>query len=120
MKIEKICWNCGELVVGGRSDKKYCSSKCRSAYNNRQNYDPFKSHLKLAKGFYWNLQVLNRIIEHHPNKLSFTYSELESWNFNPLGPFFIYWSNSKTYFKVGPYYLEKIGNRFTLYKEPPL
>ncbi len=32
--MQKACLNCGEHFVG-RSDKKFCSDQCRSAYNNK-------------------------------------------------------------------------------------
>lgn len=34
--MEKTCIHCGEKVIG-RSDKKFCSDYCRSAYNNKVN-----------------------------------------------------------------------------------
>ena len=36
--MEKFCLNCGEKVIG-RSDKKFCSDQCRSAYYNQNNQE---------------------------------------------------------------------------------
>jgi hypothetical protein len=34
----KTCLECGDRIAG-RSDKKFCSDQCRTAYHNRQNGD---------------------------------------------------------------------------------
>lgn len=36
--MKRKCLECGDPVIG-RADKKYCSSQCRSSYNNRLNSD---------------------------------------------------------------------------------
>ncbi|TXB67616.1 hypothetical protein [Phaeodactylibacter luteus] len=36
--MKRKCPECGEVITG-RADKKFCSSDCRSAYNNRMNRD---------------------------------------------------------------------------------
>ncbi|HHL52241.1 MAG TPA: DUF2116 family Zn-ribbon domain-containing protein [Flammeovirgaceae bacterium] len=33
---ERVCLECGKAIFG-RSDKKFCSDECRSAYNNARN-----------------------------------------------------------------------------------
>ncbi len=38
MSGKKKCMECGDSFLG-RSDKKFCSSQCRSQYNNRLNSD---------------------------------------------------------------------------------
>lgn len=48
MNMNKICVVCGEEFLATRSDKKYCSAKCRSAESNRKaaekngNFNNFK------------------------------------------------------------------------------
>ncbi len=38
MGQKKECLECGDTIIG-RADKKFCSSQCRSQYNNRLNSD---------------------------------------------------------------------------------
>ena len=91
MSNDKICSVCGTMVKG-RSDKKFCSTKCRSInqYENRQKNEAF--YLKVDRKLKINRKLLKRY-----NKSGFTTirkSELLAEGFDPK--FFThYWKNQK-------------------------
>tara|TARA_R110002051_G_scaffold93441_1_gene163259 strand:+ start:594 stop:974 length:381 start_codon:yes stop_codon:yes gene_type:complete len=91
MSNDKICPVCGTMVKG-RSDKKFCSTKCRSInqYENRQKNEAF--YLKVDRKLKINRKLLKRY-----NKSGFTTirkSELLAEGFDPK--FFThYWKNQK-------------------------
>lgn len=91
MTNEKLCPVCG-ILLKGRSDKIYCSTKCKSInqYENRQANEAF--YLKVERQLRTNRKILKRY-----NKSGFTTlrkSELIVEGFNPK--FFThYWKNKK-------------------------
>ncbi|MGB5499749.1 MAG: hypothetical protein WBM77_12545, partial [Maribacter sp.] len=91
MTNEKLCPVCG-ILLKGRSDKKYCSVKCKSInqYENRQETEAF--YLKVDRQLRTNRKILKRY-----NKSGFTTlrkSELIAEGFDPK--FFThYWKNKK-------------------------
>ena len=105
----KTCPVCG-ISVKGRSDKKYCSKKCKSIdqYENRQKTEGF--YLKVERQLKTNRKILKRY-----NKSGYTVirkNELLEEGFNPK--FFThYWKNKKgeVYLFVYEYgFLSKINN----------
>lgn len=91
MSNDKVCLVCG-AVVKGRSDKVFCSIKCKSIaqYENRQENEKF--FLQVDKQLKTNRKVLKKY-----NKSGYTTireSELSKEGFNPK--FFThYWKNQK-------------------------
>lgn len=91
MSSHKTCPVCGTLVKG-RSDKKFCSTKCRSInqYENRQETEAF--YLKVDRQLKINRKLLKKY-----NRSGFTTirsSKLISEGFDPK--FFThYWKNQK-------------------------
>jgi len=91
MTNEKLCPVCG-ILLKGRSDKIYCSTKCKSInqYENRQATEAF--YLKVDRQLKINRKILKRY-----NKSGFTTirkSELTTEGFDPK--FFThYWKNKK-------------------------
>ncbi|MBU2947008.1 DUF2116 family Zn-ribbon domain-containing protein [Zobellia uliginosa] len=108
MIAEKICPICGHAVFG-RSDKRFCSSKCRSIdqYEKRQKEEPF--FLKVDRQLKINRKILKRY-----NKSGYATirkTEIVSKGFNPK--FFThYWKNKQgnVYFFVYEYGFLNIKN----------
>lgn len=91
MDNERTCPVCG-IVVKGRSDKKFCSTKCRSInqYENRQVNEAF--YLKVDRQLKINRKLLKKY-----NRSGYTTlrrSELISEGFDPTY-FTHYWKNQK-------------------------
>jgi predicted nucleic acid-binding Zn ribbon protein len=91
MSKSKTCPVCG-AVVKGRSDKIFCSRKCKSIkqYEDRQETEAF--FLKVSK----HLRINRRILRKY-NKSGYTVirrSELIAEGFNPMY-FTHYWKNQK-------------------------
>ncbi|PCJ94022.1 MAG: hypothetical protein COA50_12735 [Flavobacteriaceae bacterium] len=87
----KTCPVCDALIKG-RSDKKFCSTKCKSIeqYENRQETEAF--YLKVDR----QLKINRKLLKKH-NKSGFTtirQSQLLSKGFNP-NFFTHYWKNKK-------------------------
>ncbi|MFX0558440.1 hypothetical protein ACOCEA_16680 [Maribacter sp. CXY002] len=87
----RLCPMCDEIVKG-RSDKKFCSSKCRSIhqYENRQETETF--YLKVEKKLRINRKLLKKY-----NRSGFTTirkEELLAQGFDP-NFFTHYWKNQK-------------------------
>lgn len=91
MREDKTCSVCGAMIRG-RSDKKFCSPKCKSInqYENRQHTEAF--YLKVDRQLKINRKLLRKY-----NKSGYTTirkSELAAHGFNPR--FFThYWKNKK-------------------------
>lgn len=87
----KTCPVCG-ILVKGRSDKKFCSTKCKSIdqYENRQRTEVF--YLKVEKQLRTNRRLLRRY--NRSGVTTIRRSELLSEGFDPK--FFThYWKNGK-------------------------
>ena len=65
----RICANkfCEARFIGGRSDKKYCCGKCRSADFQHRYQDTIKAERKLTKGNRNNERVLNALYDRSPS-----------------------------------------------------
>lgn len=60
--MKKIdCTECG-LTFSGRSDKKFCSDQCRSAYNNRLNSDATNTMRNINNTLRKNRRILNDLL----------------------------------------------------------
>ena len=56
----KSCTECGEKIVG-RSDKRFCSDQCRTAYNNRLNSDANKVVRNIVNALRKNRRILQEL-----------------------------------------------------------
>tara|TARA_R110000868_G_scaffold184855_1_gene426502 strand:+ start:485 stop:871 length:387 start_codon:yes stop_codon:yes gene_type:complete len=109
MTKSRTCPVCG-IVVKGRTDKKFCSTKCRSIsqYENRQETDAF--YLKVDRQLKINRKLLKKY-----NRSGYTTirrSELMAEGFDPK--FFThYWKNQKgdVYLFVYEYGFLKLGDK---------
>ncbi len=93
---EKLCPECGKAIIG-RSDKKFCSDECRSAFNNIKNRNTNNMMRKVNSTLKRNRDIL---LSFNPNgKANIAKSKLQSAGYN-----FNYHTNSyttktgKTYF----------------------
>ncbi len=93
--MEKVCLNCGEKVIG-RSDKKFCSDQCRSAYYNSQNQEETAYIRKVTNILKKNRKVLAEL--NPKGKAKVRYSDLTSLGFD-----FKYYTNV---------YKTKTGNEY--------
>ena len=59
----RICTNksCEVRFQGGRSDKRYCCGKCRSADYQQKNHDAIQAERELTRGNRDNEQILNAL-----------------------------------------------------------
>ena len=69
----RICANkfCETRFIGGRSDKKYCCGKCRSADYQYRYQDTIKAERKLTRGNRNNERVLNALYDRSPSSKDF-------------------------------------------------
>lgn len=87
----KICIGCGEEVIG-RSDKKFCSSYCKSSYHYKES---LKNEASLFKKVDHQLKLNRRLLKSYnkAGKAVVRKQELLNEGFNPKY-FTNYWKNS--------------------------
>lgn len=66
--MEQFCLDCGERIYG-RSDKKFCSDACRSAYHNAKNRDHSSLMRQVHRTLRKNLRILKRLNTHNKTKV---------------------------------------------------
>ncbi len=95
--MQQTCIHCGD-IYRGRTDKKYCSSSCRSSYHNKVNYKdlfPLKKINNLLKN---NYKILNQLTyKNKPVKTSKENLVNAGFNFNYFTNTFPA-KNGQTYF----------------------
>ena len=76
----KFCLNCESEIFDGRSDKKYCSNKCKSTYNFKKNEltGRFKAINNVLKN---DLKLLLKLLE-KINSITITKIELKAMGFS--------------------------------------
>ncbi|PTM07983.1 MAG: hypothetical protein DA407_09265 [Bacteroidetes bacterium] len=76
----KFCINCESEIFDGRSDKKYCSKKCKSSYNNKLNELPgsYKAINNILKN---DLKLLLKLLE-KINSITISKLELKALGFS--------------------------------------
>jgi hypothetical protein len=77
--MERQCLECGE-VVRGRSDKKFCSSDCRSSYNNKSNSDSTNLMRRVNGVLRKNYRILKELAP--DGKAKIHRNKLEEYAFN--------------------------------------
>lgn len=78
--MKKIdCTECG-LTFSGRSDKKFCSDQCRSAYNNRLNSDATNTMRNINNALRKNRRILNELLNKKSEQVN--RDELAQMGFN--------------------------------------
>ena len=114
--MERICPECNR-PVRGRMDKKFCSSQCRVAFNNRQNKDATEI-IKQVNGILKrNRKILQKLNPHGKAKVH--HDQLVTAGFK-----FSYFTNSYTTKKGNIYrfvyeygYLKLADNMYALVKK---
>lgn len=67
--MDKVCLDCGELIIG-RADKKFCNDQCRNNYNNRLNSDTsalvrnINNHLRKNRRILLDLNPTGKVTVH--------------------------------------------------------
>ncbi|GJM62632.1 hypothetical protein [Persicobacter diffluens] len=56
-----VCLYCQAPILVGRADRKYCDSKCRSAFHNQQRKDAFARTIALNKLLMKNRNILKKL-----------------------------------------------------------
>lgn len=59
--MEKVCMNCQQILKKGRSDMKFCSTQCRSEFNNRKNKENDLELLRINSILRKNRAILKNI-----------------------------------------------------------
>lgn len=57
------CLECGDVLKYGRSDRKFCSVKCRTAYNNRKARAGRRVRLKVRNAIERNYSILEKLLK---------------------------------------------------------
>ena len=76
---EKLCPECGKTIIG-RSDKKYCSDECRSAFNNIMNRNTNNMMRKVNSTLKRNRDIL--LLLNPEGKANVAKSKLQNAGFN--------------------------------------
>ena len=58
----KYCLECGDEIVFGRSDKKFCSQKCKNDHNNRIGYGDRRFKERTVKALEKNYSILSTLL----------------------------------------------------------
>lgn len=92
MRIHKECFHCGK-VLGGRTDKKFCDSHCKSAYQyKKEKLNPERFYNKVDNQLKLNRKILKEY--NKGGKVTIRTSVLLELGFNP-NFFTHYWKNQK-------------------------
>lgn len=75
----RTCIECS-IRIYGRSDKKYCSDSCRSAFNNRFNHSDVRLIRQINKRLLRNRRILRHLM--HLDALQISRTELIDIGFN--------------------------------------
>jgi len=75
------CLECGDEITGGRSDKKFCSDKCRNAYHNAESHRTRAIHNRIIGYINKNYQILSTLSRLGIDQIPL--SELAMSGFNP-------------------------------------
>lgn len=78
---KKVCLECGNTIVYGRQDKKFCCAKCRNDYHNHKGQDQRSYHAKVMGILNRNYRILISLME--AGKTSAEIGDLVQWGFNP-------------------------------------
>lgn len=75
------CLECGSQISYGRTDKKFCSEKCKNKYHNKLQKDSRSIHRKVLRGLEKNYEILSRLYRSDISSVSI--SDLLSLGFRP-------------------------------------
>lgn len=78
--LSKPCPVCGKTFYG-RSDKKFCSSKCKNEYHNEERYKTQRIKNRILGDLNSNYRILNELIESKTKEAEV--GDLSSIGFNP-------------------------------------
>ena len=75
------CLECGQEILYGRSDKKFCSEECKNRYHNRKGNEFVRVHSKTMRILDNNYRILSRCLEQ--GQTSVDLGDAILWGFNP-------------------------------------
>ena len=62
LKKPKVCLECGDEIIYGRSDKKFCCTSCKNKYNYFNSLRAERYRQKILAALNRNYQILDRIM----------------------------------------------------------
>lgn len=77
----KRCLECGDVILYGRPDKKFCSQHCRNEFNNRKRVDSRHIRERIRRHLDKNYAILDKLIRIGVDTLALT--ELSSLGYDP-------------------------------------
>ena len=77
--MERICRECGAPLTG-RSDKKFCSSECRTSWHNRHYSDMLRRAAAVNRTLMRNRKLLSGVYERGIRRISMTDSSLAGFD----------------------------------------
>ena len=87
MKVEdgektRLCLECGRELPSGRSDMKFCSSRCRSRYNYRHAPGDKGARLRTINAINRNYDILDSLLEDGLNTMDIPDLSAMGYNFD--------------------------------------
>lgn len=101
----KTCLECGNKIAG-RADKKYCSSECRSAFNNRLNGESTNLIRRVNNILRKNRRILKNLNPNGKRKIDRQKLMEEGFNFNYFTNIYQTKDKRKYYFCYDQGYIE--------------
>lgn len=81
-KIENTkCLECGKAIYNGRTDKKFCSTNCKTRYHNHETCNKLRRQKNLLDILERNYEILQLLLASH--KKSVRLEELNAIGFKP-------------------------------------
>ena len=68
----KRCLECGDVILYGRPDKKFCSQHCRNEFNNRKRVDSRHIRERIRRHLDKNYAILDKLIRIGVDTLALT------------------------------------------------
>ena len=75
-----VCLECGDAIVYGRLDKKFCSTACKNRYHNRTSHDRRSVHLRVMNILDRNYSILDSLLD--MNTTSIRLNDISLMGFN--------------------------------------
>ncbi len=66
------CLECGDPILYGRQDKKFCCESCKNKYNNRKTRSSKISKVRVLHALEKNYDILRKLLRHKVNSIDMT------------------------------------------------
>lgn len=76
------CLECGDKIVYGRQDKKFCCDSCKNKFNNRKARSSRVAKVKVLSALDKNYAILDRLLKMDVTSLSVTELKYMGFNFD--------------------------------------